>query len=44
MRTDKPDKVEKSGYRPIESYELGMLLFGLFGIPLVIHLLASLST
>lgn len=35
---------ENRDHRPMGSYEFGtLLLFGLFGVPLVMHLLASLS-
>ena len=40
MRAGKANR----GRRPVRSYEFGtVLLFGLFGVPLVMHLLASLS-
>lgn len=39
----RPDKANR-GNRPMGPYEFGtLLLFGLFGVPLVMHLLAGLS-
>jgi hypothetical protein len=41
----KADKAENTSHRPMGPYEFGaLMLFGLFGAPLVIHLLVSLST